>query len=126
MEPSYPDGADVTAGRWRTHRCLLRRGDVVVMRSPAGRDRLELKRIVGLPFEEVSWTGGRLWINGRVLHEPYARIPPLPPGDDDRHSRRLGPDEYFTVGDNRLHSTDSRSYGPVPLSLISGKVLAPR
>ena len=121
MEPAYVEGCRV-----RVRPYALRspgRGDVVVIRSPALPARLELKRIVGLPDEEVVWTGGVVRINGARLDEPYARIPVSPPGDDQALFYRLRPGEYFVAGDNRLHSTDSRSYGPVALASIAGKAV---
>ena len=93
-----------------------------MIRSPAMPTRLELKRIIGLPREEISWTGERFQVNGLPLDEPYARFRPAPPGDDDVYVVCLGPDDYFVAGDNRLYSHDSRQYGPVARSAVLGAV----
>jgi signal peptidase I len=118
MEPAYLDGCRVRVRPYGSG--SPDRGDVVVIRSPIAPARLELKRIIGLPDEEVAWTGGVVLINGARLDEPYARIPAAPPGDDQAGSCRLRAGEYFVAGDNRLHSTDSRGYGPVALASIAG------
>lgn len=122
MEPSYPDGRRVWAGRCSY---LLRRparGDVVVIRSPEDPRRKELKRLIGLPHEELAWGGQGVRVNGGALDEPYVRRRPEPPGDDVMQVIRLGPREYFVAGDSRLYSRDSRHYGPVSRRAILGRV----
>ncbi|MBI4362403.1 MAG: signal peptidase I [Euryarchaeota archaeon] len=118
MEPTHPPGSRV---RVMSLQGEPRRGDIVVLRPPATPRRLDLKRVVGLPGEMVSWGRGEFRVNGSPLAEPYARSPPAPPGDDEVQAWRLGPDEYFVMGDNRLHSTDSRHHGPVKRDRIAGK-----
>ena len=87
---------------------------------PEGAGRLLLKRIVGLPGEALR-VGGGVQVNGRRLIEPYAH------GDDPveqhRGVHRLDDDTYFLLGDHRGASTDSRDFGPVHRSRISGTVL---
>lgn len=122
MEPAYSSGTRLSVNRFAY---LLRspsRGDVVILQSPEAADRIELKRVIGLPRETVSWSGGRFQINERPLDEPYARIAEAPPGDDGSSSCRLGARDYFVAGDHRLYSRDSRHYGPVTRSMILGKV----
>ena len=85
---------------------------------------VELKRIIGLPREELSWSRGQFRVNGVPLDEPYAQRHPVPPGDDEIALVRLSPRDYFVVGDNRLYSRDSRHYGPVARSAILGKILS--
>ena len=121
MEPSVRDGAELRAVRAGLAAPLMR-GDVVIFWSPEDRHRLEFKRIIGLPGEEILWTGGRMHVNGDLLDEPYLRPVASPPGDDDISRRRLGPDEFFVAGDNRLHSRDSRAYGPVRRRAILAKL----
>jgi signal peptidase I len=87
---------------------------------------VELKRVIGQPGEEITWGRGRFQVNGFLLDEPYARIPPAPPGDDEVRAVLLGPNEYFMAGDNRLYSHDSRQYGPLSRRAILGKILPVR
>jgi len=91
-------------------------GLVVTARAPEG--RLLLKRIVGLPGETVQVADGALRIDGRRLDEPYAVGETL--ASPFRNLARLGPDDYYLLGDNRAASTDSRDVGPFPRDRIEG------
>ena len=95
----------------------LSRGDVVVARVPGSAGKRYLKRVVGLPGEEVRTCEGWVWIDGEHLDEPYLAGLPASVGLDDR-AWRLAGDEYFVMGDNRAHSTDSRELGPVAADAI--------
>ena len=122
MEPAYPDGRHVwVSGLAFLFRAPVR-GDVVVVHSPTASDRLELKRIIGLPGEKIAWSRGAFRVNDVMLEELYARIPAAPPSDDETRHCRLGCGQYFVAGDNRPHSTDSRAYGPIPRVAIAGQV----
>ena len=118
MDPSFRDGdqllVDRRAGTGPS------RGDVVVLHDPRDHARHELKRIVGLPGEEVRFRDGLLHIDGEPLDEPYLGGLPATLGAETS-GWRLGSGEYFVMGDNRVRSTDSRKYGPVAASLIVGR-----
>jgi signal peptidase I len=73
---------------------------------------------VGLPGELIEFHEGRVYVNGRALTEPY-----LPKGTITASARRrfkIGENEYFVLGDNRLDSFDSRIYGPISTEDIMG------
>lgn len=123
MEPTLPAGSRVWVNPLAYLIARPVRGDVVIVCSPAKSDRLELKRVIGLPGEEIAWSQGAFRINGAALQEPYAGTAPAPPGDDEVGRCRLGPRQYFVAGDNRLYGTDSRIYGPVDRAAIVGRVL---
>jgi signal peptidase I len=80
-----------------------------VLRRP---EREVVKRVVGLPGEQVRLAGGRLEIDGRHVPEPYATGRPELAGGVEL-DLRLGTDELLVLGDRRDRSTDSRSFGPV-------------
>ncbi len=126
MAPAYAPGSRIVVWGWAYVLQAPRRGDVVVLHAPENPGHLELKRIVGLPGEDVSWAAASVRIDGRPLPEPYARIPSDVPGDDVTLDRLLGPEEYFVLGDNRLYSRDSRHYGPVTRPVVLGRALFPR
>jgi len=78
-----------------------------------------MKRVVGLPGETVEFAEGRLLVNGRVLDEPYVKFRYR----WEMQPRKLGPDEYFVVGDNRVMAIEDHEKG-VPLrNHIVGRVL---
>ena len=81
-----------------------------------------LKRVIGLPGEQVSEVRGSFYVDGTQLHESY-----LDPNDRDDVTKtwpRDGKDRYFVMGDNRVGSCDSRTWGTVPRSAFIGPVVA--
>src|SRR5215469_14611393 len=97
----------------------LARGDVVVLDD--GRSEYAIKRVIGLPGETVHVWRGHVFINQRVLLEPYIpkKIYTFP--REKQAVFVLGPDQYFVLGDNRPASSDSRTYGPVERDKIKGQ-----
>jgi signal peptidase I len=96
-----------------------RRGDLVVVRRPGNLE--VVKRVVGLPGEQVRLRAGRLEVDGRPVPEPY-----LPggswPGGPGELDLRLGPAQYLVLGDHRAASTDGRDFGPVGADALVGRV----
>ena len=107
MEPSMFDG-DVL---------LSEESDIVATLSVSTEGRIDVewqvKRVVGLPDEMVSFECGLLFINGTHRPEPYLAGLPADLGTRSR-SWLVDSDEFIVLGDNRAHSTDSREFGPVP------------
>lgn len=123
MSPTLKNG-DVTAARMcRGRKAALRRGDVVLCRYPGRGRKTFVKRIVGLPGDEVRRLAGVTMINGVSLD---ARANLLR-GD---YVYTLAEDEYFCAGDNRISSHDSRDWqraggnqvGPIKRDQILGVV----
>jgi len=120
MAPTFEPGARVYTYPISTP---LERGDVVVIDD--GAKEYAMKRIVGLPGETVHLWRGRVFINRRLLAEPY-----LPKHTYTYPTARtgvfiLGEGQYFVMGDNRPFSADSRKYGPIEREQIKRRVLAP-
>lgn len=80
-----------------------------------------LKRVIGLPGEQVSERNGYFYVDGKPLHEPYV---PFADRDSVTHTwPRDGKGQYFVMGDNRIDSCDSRTWGTVPRSAFIGPVV---
>ncbi len=102
-----------------------RRGDVVVFRYPLKPSEHYIKRIVGLPNERVIIGNATV----TVMNKEFPRGLRLDEGQYLAESTEtIGPqdvtlrqDEYFVLGDNRSHSSDSRNWGPLPRELITGR-----
>ncbi|MCC7416472.1 MAG: signal peptidase I [Acidobacteria bacterium] len=113
----------------------VERDDVVVFKYPEQPERDFIKRVIGLPGETVEVRDKKVYIDGRMLDEPfvhYIDAPAGPPGVHETTSfdvrERYGPvtvppGEYFVMGDNRDNSEDSRYWGFLPRENIKGKAL---
>ena len=97
----------------------IHRGDVVVFRPPHKPQTAFIKRVVGLPGELLEIRNSRVYVNGKLLDEPYLRFT----WHDDRPATRIPADTVFVMGDNRDNSNDSRMWGDLPVSNIQAKVL---
>lgn len=93
-----------------------RAGDVVVFKFPDNPERDFVKRLIGGPGDRIEIREGTVFVNGRVLDEPYV----LPDELDFMDERVVEPNTYFVMGDNRANSADSRSWGSVPLENMVG------
>lgn len=96
------------------------RGDIVVFTRLEGSERNYVKRVIGLPGEDVSIYRGIVYINGKYLEESYTRVYLE---SETRKYGILGDGEYFVMGDNRPFSNDSRMWGVVLLDDIVGNRL---
>jgi signal peptidase I len=100
----------------------IHRGDIVVFTKPPAEtsDIKDLvKRVIGLPNETVEGRDGHIYINGKLLKEPY-----LPKGVT---TSTFGPESIpsnsiWVMGDNRTYSRDSRYFGPILKSSVVGRV----
>jgi signal peptidase I len=118
----------------------IERLDVVVFKYPEDPERDFIKRVIGLPGEQVEVRRKRVMVNGKMLDEPYAHYieppPPLTAAPDANGAamtsadprENYGPftvpaDHYFVMGDNRDNSQDSRYWGFLPRDYIKGQAL---
>lgn len=127
MEPAFNDGDYVLIDELSYRFRDLKRGEVVIFRAPRDLSQFYIKRVVGLPGEELQIKNSQITIfnqenpRGFVLDESNYL-------DSGVHTvenlkEKLGEKEYFVLGDNRLHSSDSRHWGIVSKKLITGRVL---
>ncbi|MCX6792413.1 MAG: signal peptidase I [Candidatus Falkowbacteria bacterium] len=126
MEPNFHENeylmVDEISYRFKTPQ----RGDVIVFRYPKDPQEYYIKRLIGLPGETVEIKDGSVYIteeNGLIskVEEPYlpAYVTTVALTEG---AVKLGPDEYYMMGDNRNGSKDSRSFGPVKKSFVIGRV----
>ena len=115
MLPSLSHGESVFVVRTRFTWNKLQRGDVAAFKRPGG---IYIKRVVGLPGEDIRIANGRVNLNGEALVEASTQGAAC--GEEQEWFN--GPNEYFLLGDNRADSNDSRAFGPVPTDFIIGKV----
>ena len=121
MEPTLSDGAWVRVNRRAYRRRAPERFDVVRLEDPSREGRWVVKRIVGLPGEEMRLEDGSLFVNDERVDEPHIRAVT----STGMHEWWPRDDEFVVLGDNRDASTDSRRFGVVKLSAIRGKVRVP-
>jgi signal peptidase I len=113
------------------------RGDIIVFRAPrealiasGAEDPTKptdyVKRLIGLPGDRLQVrTGEGIYINGRLLKEPYILSPPDYdyPSADPQEWHVVPPDHYFVMGDNRNSSSDSHVWGDLPAENVLGKAM---
>jgi signal peptidase I len=136
MEPTLQIGDRIVVDKLSYHLHGVDRGDIIVFSTPpneqcAGPAVADLvKRVIGLPGETISLSGGRVYIDGHVLPEPWlpaATRTETIPGPSDQpyslhHPYRIPGGDVYVMGDNRKFSCDSRFWGPIRGSTIVGKV----
>lgn len=98
------------------------RGDVVLLRDPWGDGRYYVKRIVGLPGEDVRMGDGIVFVGEAELREGYLNMATTP-HSGEQVTWSLGDGEYVVLGDNRRDSWDSRAAGAVGRQAIAGRML---
>src|ERR1700739_529995 len=95
-----------------------RRQQIIVFRAPRPGTPDYIKRLIGMPGDELEIREGVVSINGKQLSEPYRADPPNP--TDNYGPVTVPAGEYFMMGDNRDDSYDSRYWGFVPRDNIIG------
>lgn len=122
MEPNFHNQEYIMIDKLSYRFHTPKRGDVVVFHPPTNPSENYIKRVIGLPGETVSIDNFQVKINGNAVSEPYldsAQRITQPLGL--ARSELLGEREYFVLGDNRQHSSDSREWGPLKLDEIEGR-----
>jgi len=118
MEPSMHSGEFVIVNKLAYKIGSPQPGDIIVFHPPRDPQEEYIKRVIGLPGDQVVIADGRVQVNGQGLDEPYILQPP-------RYSSSWNVPEgqLFVLGDNRNNSSDSHNWGPVPITDVIGKAL---
>ncbi len=117
MRPTYATGDLLIVDKWAYHWAEPVRGEIVVAHH--WRD-LIIKRVVGLPGEEVAVVGGSLFINGARTEETYKRMP----GNLEISAGRLAVGKFALLGDNRQLAGSQIVHAVVSKDEILGRVIA--
>jgi signal peptidase I len=119
MEPAlYPGDYAIVNKIAYSNYSAPKRGDVIVFNHPQNPPNVPyVKRIIGIPGDQIHISGGTISINGEPILEPYIKVPINRGGDWTVPAR-----EYFVLGDNRNNSSDSRAWGFVPYENIIGRL----
>lgn len=120
MYPTLKDGEFGFSNAFSGHFQEIHRGDIVVVFEGKVTHNYWVKRVIGLPGDTIKAKNDRVYINGRILDEPYLdndfaeniRLTDSSLFMKDFSEVTLGEDEYFLMGDNRYISMDSREMGP--------------
>ncbi len=118
MNPTLQNGEFVLVNRMAYRLGQPQRGDIIVFQFPRDPTQDLIKRVIGLPGDDVKVQDGAVYVNGNRLNEPYIAAAPLYNGD-----WRVPVGSLFVLGDNRNDSSDSHSWGTVPLDKVIGKAI---
>jgi signal peptidase I len=136
MEPTLQVGDRIVVDKLSYHLHGIDRANIIVFSTPPHEDCAGppvsdlVKRVIGLPGETIALAGGRVYIDGKLLDEPWLpaidqadTYPGPSPAPYSLHNPYPIPSGYvYVMGDNRTESCDSRYWGPVRESTIVGKV----
>jgi signal peptidase I len=116
MEPTLATGEYVVVNRLSYRLGTPQRGDIIVFHPPLDPQEEYIKRVIGLPGDEVEVKNGTVYVNGQSLNETYL----------DTKTNYLGSwtvpaDQLFVLGDNRNNSSDSHQWGTVAMDSVVGK-----
>ncbi len=118
MSPGIHDGDRILVDHLTFLFREVQRSDIVVLQYPLDPSLDYIKRVIGLPGDEILISGGAVYVNGVHLDEPYIAEP-----DPRTHLHEWVHEEcFFVMGDNRPHSSDSREFGQVPRRNLVGLV----
>ena len=123
MHPTYKNGEYLMANKLTYRFGEPQRGDVIIFQYSETQDFI--KRIIGIPGDTIMIKDGNMFINGQQLDESdYLSESVYTRGGDylsEGETVSIGEGEYFVLGDNRPHSSDSRTFGPISATKIKGK-----
>lgn len=118
MEPTLHSGEFVIVNKLAYRFGEPQLSDVIVFHYPRDPEQEYIKRVIGLPGDRVKITDGQVYVNEQPLDEPYIETPPAYQSD-----WVVPNDSLFVLGDNRNNSSDSHSWGPVPMENVIGKAV---
>jgi len=116
MFPNFIDGELLLTEKVTYRLFKPKRGDVIVFKAPTLQKVDFIKRIIGLPHDNVKIENGTIFINGIKIEEPYETQ-----STEGSINILLSDNQYYVLGDNRQASSDSRAFGAIERKSIKGK-----
>lgn len=126
MLPTIQVGDHILTAKYQYRLSEPKRGDIAILLFPKDPSKKFIKRIVGLPGEEIEIKNKKVFINGSPINDPWGKKPDRTVGlleADNLPPTKLPADAYFCLGDNREQGYDSRYFGPVPRANLLGKAM---
>ncbi len=124
MMPNFKDAEYLLTEKVTYYSREPKRGDVVVFTPPISTIDEFIKRVIALPGEKILINNGHVYINDKLLEEPYIESGVATSGGpflSDGEEYTVPSGEYFVMGDNRPNSSDSRYWGPITKKAITGR-----
>jgi signal peptidase I len=118
MLPTLEDGEFVLVSKVNYNLGTVERGDIIVFHFPLDPEQELIKRVIGLPRDMINVQNGQVSVNGQILYEPYIAANPAYSGEWTVPDGQL-----FVLGDNRNDSSDSHSWGYLPVDKVVGKAV---
>jgi len=118
MEPTLHTGEFVIVNKLAYRLGQPETGDVIVFHYPRDPEQEYIKRVIGLPGDDVKVQNGQVFVNSVPIKEPYIASPP-----NYQDEWKVPADSLFVLGDNRNNSSDSHNWGPVPMNYVIGKAV---
>ncbi len=126
MENTFHSGEYIFTSKISYKFAPIKRGDIVIFKSPKNNEVELIKRVIALPGDTVMIQNETVYVNNEPIVEKYIKNPTqLIPGGavEEGVPIEITDGFLFVMGDNRGGSSDSREFGPVPESLLVGQVI---
>lgn len=124
MTPTLSEGQKLIVETFSLRIVPPKRGEIIIFRNPHDKRVVEIKRVIGLPTEDVVMDGSGVTIvqaNGEREH--FKSGTDVGGTSNSPYRIHLGPEDYFVLGDNRSKSSDSRTFGGVQKADLVGRVI---
>lgn len=116
MQPTLEDGEFILVNKLSYQWSEVERGDIIVFDFPLNMDEELIKRVIGIAGDKVVVTNNQVYVNDRLLSEPYISQAPMYSGEWIVTAGNI-----FVLGDNRNNSNDSKDWGLLPIENVVGK-----
>ncbi|MDQ0232238.1 signal peptidase I [Metabacillus malikii] len=130
MQPTFEEGKLLSINKFGLYFHSVKRFDVILFQLPTS-DKTYVKRVIGLPGDEIHYEDDQLYVNGTAVNEPFLSNKEKENGtkltgnftlEEITNKTKIPKGYLFVIGDNRLQSRDSRHFGLVHIDNVIGRV----